>query len=479
MRSITIEQVARWTNGTIMRVASRAKELNGVATDSRAVEPGMIFIALRGERFDGHEFVRDAIERGASAVIVHQLDAVPRDAQVSVVTVNDTLRALGDLAGGYLRWLTADADCRVVAVTGSSGKTTTKFMIGHVLNRSFATLVSPESFNNEIGVPLTILQLESSHRILVLEYAARHRGDISYLCNIARPDVSVITNIGKAHIGIFGSERAILDAKAEIIEALPREGCAILNADDSAFNELRMRTQGRILSFSVAGDDAIDVRAEDIKWLPTGMQFRVRTAHASFNAYLPIFGEHNISNALAALATALALKGELSERDITALSTFTPPKMRLEIKTTSNGVTIINDAYNANPDSMRAALHVLKRYPTSGRRVAVLGEMKELGDASFDEHFKLGWELPDYDVDIAIIVGPAKPIADGISARMREVSKQQEAIALFVADDADDATHLLRKHLTAGDVVLVKASRAVQLERIVERLCGDKGDRDD
>ncbi|MFA4028952.1 MAG: hypothetical protein GDYSWBUE_001527 [Candidatus Fervidibacterota bacterium] len=405
MLKVTVTQLAQWCSGKLLKT-SEWSAVDDVVTDSRFAHHGCAFVALRGERFDGHQFIPDAISRGAKTVIVQHAEAVPKDADVNIILVEDTLKALGSIARSHFEHIAKVSDPKVVAVTGSCGKTTTKLMISAMLSRSLNVLTSPESYNNEIGIPLTLFRLSAEHQAIVLEYAARREGDIAYLCGIAKP-----------HVGLC-----------------------------HAFAE--------------------GVRSELL-----GVSFDANVLGRKLSVRLPVLGIHNVANALAAMLAVCSVKGEIDEDDVRALESFEPPKMRMQPHHRRNGVVIINDAYNANPESMRAALQSLQLRTDANRRVAVLGEMRELGEMSYEEHFKLGWELIDYGVDVAVVVGDgAAPIAEGALFRSRDAKGRMEVIPV---SDIEEAVNVLRKLLKPGDVVLVKASRAIELDKVVDKLMGE------
>ncbi len=469
MLKVTVTQLAQWCSGKLLKT-SEWSAVDDVVTDSRFAHHGCAFVALRGERFDGHQFIPDAISRGAKTVIVQHAEAVPKDADVNIILVEDTLKALGSIARSHFEHIAKVSDPKVVAVTGSCGKTTTKLMISAMLSRSLNVLTSPESYNNEIGIPLTLFRLSAEHQAIVLEYAARREGDIAYLCGIAKPHVGIITNIGKAHIGIFGSREAIESAKGEIVEAIDEDGYAVLNADDQAFERLKARTRATVLSFSMH-DKRCHAFAEGVRSELLGISFDANVLGRKLSVRLPVLGIHNVANALAAMLAVCSVKGEIDEDDVRALESFEPPKMRMQPHHRRNGVVIINDAYNANPESMRAALQSLQLRTDANRRVVVLGEMRELGEMSYEEHFKLGWELIDYGVDVAVVVGDgAAPIAEGALFRSRDAKGRMEVIPV---SDIEEAVNVLRKLLKPGDVVLVKASRAIELDKVVDKLMGE------
>ncbi len=463
MMALPLNTIAAWTKGRLVR-ATGEEVIHSVSTDSRQVCQGALFVALKGERFDGHDFAAAAMEKGAVAALVARELPLP----CPQVVVADTLRALGDLAAHYLHQLRMqNPSLRLIAVTGSSGKTTTKMMIASIMQQAMPTVVAPESFNNEVGIPLTILQAEAHHRVLVLEYAMRKKGDIAYLCRIAPPDIAVITNIGTAHIGLLGSRQAIAEAKGEILGgwgsgAVSWEQAfapvAVLPADDDFANFLRQRAQGSIITFGLAEHANVRALAVTVDW--EGTNLTVTDGVQTLELRLPVWGEHNARNALAALAVAKAL-GIDWEHAATALANFKPPKMRLQRQwLTPPGCWVINDTYNANPDSVKAALKVLGALPAK-RKVAVLGEMLELGDYAEQGHREVG-EVAAQVVDLLIVVGEkAAPIVDGA----RAAGMVPERIVRFAT--LEEAREQWRQHLCSDDLVLLKASRAVGLERLL------------
>lgn len=465
MEPISLADAVDWMDGTLSASSSEGL-IQSVCTDSRRALEGALFVALKGERVDGHEFVRDAIEHGALAVVV---DRVGTDSSGPAVFVRvpDTLKALGDLAAGYHRFMqNKKKHIGLVAVTGSAGKTTTKEMIGCIISAATPCRVAPESFNNEIGVPLTILGLEKCHKALVLEFAARKAGDITRLCQIAPPDVGVITNIGKAHLGLFGSVDAIAEAKGELLDGMCSEGTSVLNADDAFFSQLYRCVKGDAVSFAIERD--ADLQALDIRCKGGETIFDLKIPSLGdtlMPVCLPMFGIHNVYNALAAIAGAWGLGIEPCFSS-DALRQFSPPKMRMEIRSGSEGSTVINDAYNANPSSMSVALSVLQQAECSGRRIVVLGEMLELGSFSEEEHRAVGRACVANGVDVVIGVGDAVwPLVD--------VVQSSGSICVYHVADAEMACSLAHETVSPGDVVLVKASRAVGLDQVAHSLCAD------
>jgi UDP-N-acetylmuramoyl-tripeptide--D-alanyl-D-alanine ligase len=435
--------------------------------DSRSPQAGGLFVAFVGERADGHEFAVAAVESGAAAVLGQRRLGVP------TVVVDDPLVALTTLARHVLARL---EDVRVVALTGSQGKTGTKDLLAEVLATAGTTVATQGSCNNEIGLPLTVLRAGTDTEFLVLEMGARGVGHVAELCAVAPPDVSLVLNVGKAHIGEFGTQQEIARAKGEIVEALEPEGTAVLNADDSLVAAMADRTRGRVVTFGEAS--GADVQLADLTLDELGRpRFTLTAGEEAATVAMGLLGEHQAHNACAAAAVALALGLPLTDV-ADALSAATPAsRWRMEVTERADGVVVINDAYNANPDSMRAALKALAavgrgRGP-GARTVAVLGEMRELGESSRDEHDAIGRLAVRLDINQLVVVGEAaRPLHLGACL---EGSWGEESV--FVADNAE-ATAWLRAHLEPGDVVLLKASRGAALETVAEALLDETKETD-
>ncbi|MFJ8040947.1 UDP-N-acetylmuramoyl-tripeptide--D-alanyl-D-alanine ligase [Kitasatospora sp. NPDC096147] len=462
MIALTLAEVAEAVGGTLHGADPAAVVSSSVEHDSRKLTPGSLFVAIVGERVDGHEFAGRAVEAGAVAVLAtRQLD-------VPTVLVADVQTALGKLARAVVDRSTA----AVVALTGSAGKTSTKDLIAQLLARRGETVFPPGSMNNEIGHPMTALRVEPSTEHLVMEMGARHKGDIAYLCGITPPLVGAVLNIGTAHLGEFGSKAGIAEAKGELVEALPAGGTAILNADDPLVKAMAARTRAKVLFFGES--PSADVRATDVHLDDAGRpRFTLTTPAGSAPVSLRLYGEHHVSNALAAAAVAVALG--MSVDDIAAAlgGAEALSRWRMEVVERADGVTVVNDAYNANPESMRAALRALAnmagRGPERRRTFAVLGEMRELGEDSLDEHDAIGRLAVRLDVTKLVAVGGRDAACMELGAR-NEGSWGEESV---LVSDADAAVELLRGQLRPGDVVLVKASRSVGLERVAEALLAD------
>ena len=463
MIELTVTEVASAVGGAIAGDGRAADDvtITGVAIDSRAVAPGDLFVALAGERTDGHDHAGAAVAAGAAAVLCQR--DIP-DVPVQIV-VDDTVAALGALAHHVLDRL---PNLTVVGITGSSGKTSTKDLLADVLSSFGSTVAPPGSFNNELGLPLTVLRCDPETRFLVLEMGARGRGHIAYLCSIAQPHIGVALNVGHAHVGEFGSQAAIAEAKSEIVAGLPADGIAVLNADDPLVRGMAGATQAPVMTFGEAPGAEVrfdDVRLDDL----ARASFTLHHGTDSAAVTLPLSGAHMVSNAAAAAAVALGVGMPLA--DVAAALSAAQPRSRwrMEVTETPDGVTIINDAYNANPESMRAALKALADMGRrgDGRTWAVLGEMLELGDESMTAHDSIGRLAVRLNISRLIAVGDgARPIHLGAG---HEGSWDNESAWV---PDVDTALATLREEVQTGDIVLVKASRAVGLERIAAQLGG-------
>ncbi|MGH2539545.1 MAG: UDP-N-acetylmuramoyl-tripeptide--D-alanyl-D-alanine ligase [Actinomycetota bacterium] len=430
-------------------------QVSQVVTDSRGPMSGALFVALVGERTDGARFVPDALERGAVGALVHDRADSPGSAIV-VGSTGDALLRLGAAERERMH-------ARVVAVTGANGKTSTKDMAAALLTTRFATHSSPGSFNNEIGLPMTLLGAPVGTEVVVAELGARRKGDVALLCETARPEVVVVTNVGVAHIEIFGSWDAIVEASAEPVEALGSEGCAVLNADDPVVAGYGRRCAGRVVTFGGHAD--ADVRAEHVSVGDDGVaSFSLRAGDDAAPVTLAVAGEHMVANALAAATVGLTL-GVPLEACAAALRDATVSPWRMETFTTAEGVRVVNDAYNANPESMAAALKAARVMAGAGRLIAVLGHMAELGPIATEEHERLGELAARLPVDRLLTVGePARMIA---VAGAREGVEPDDVAAY---DDSAGALADVRRTARPGDVVLVKGSRVAGLEAFAEAL---------
>jgi UDP-N-acetylmuramoyl-tripeptide--D-alanyl-D-alanine ligase len=457
MIALTLAEVAEFTGGAL--TGSPDPTVTGVVTlDSRTVTGGDLFVAVAGERVDGSEFLAAAAAAGAVGAITSR----PDDALPCVV-VADPVEALGRLAAGVHARL-VQGGLLTLGITGSSGKTSTKDLLGQVLATAGPTVSPPGSYNNDIGLPLTVLRADERTRFLVLEMGARGRGHIARLCRVAHPRVGVVLNVGSAHLGEFGSPEGIALAKGELVEALPEDGTAVLNADDPRVIGMAPRTVARVLSTGQGAD--ADVRAVGVVLDETARaRFTLSARGEEHPVALQVVGEHQVANALSAAGAALAA-GMTPGEVATALSAAGPrSRWRMEVSRRDDGVTVVNDAYNANPESMRAALAALTGL-SGTRRIAVLGGMAELGPDAAAEHERLGRDAAAAGVDLVVAVGAdAVGIADGAAAAGRRAGEE----SVHVPDRAT-ARELLSEVLRPGDVVLVKASRSYGLELLAADL---------
>lgn len=460
MKSMTVGEISRALGGRILQ-GEPGRYLRAVSTDTRTLKPGELFFALRGTRFDGHSFIPAAVEAGAGGLVVEREEvAVPSD--VPVILVEDTLAALQALASYNRRQF----DLPVIGVTGSNGKTTTKDMVASVLSSRFVTLKTSGNFNNEIGLPLTLLKLDDTYRAVVLEMAMRGRGEIDLLCRIAAPTGAVITNVGEAHLERLGSVEEIARAKGEILDHIPGDGFAVLNGESELIRAQAGRCRGRVVYFGLR--PGLDVYARDIFSTARGSRFTVVGRWGEFEVNLPVPGRHNIMNALAAVAVGFCL-GLACEEIAGGLESVVLSGMRTDVLE-AGSVTVINDAYNANPTSMLAALRALEEVAGRRRKVAVLGNMLELGEASRSCHLAVGEAAARAGVDRLFTVGDLA----GDIARGAVAAGMDPGLVVQCRNNGEAVAGLL-DFLAAGDVVLVKGSRAMHMEEIVRALVSNCG----
>ena len=458
MIELTLAEIAAAIGGRVVGDAS-ASVSGTVHTDSRLVEPGDLFFALRGETDDGHRFAPSAVDRGAALLVVER----ELDLPVPQVVVSDGLQALSALAASVVQRVREGGDLRVLAVTGSNGKTTTKNMLRAILEREGETVAPAGSFNNQVGAPVSMLRSTASTRFLIVEMGADGVGDVASLVSIARPDVGIVLKVGYAHIGKFGDLDTVERAKGEMVADLPPEATAVLNGDDPRVT--RMPTAARVVRFGL--DDSADVRADDVQLTREGTTFTVVADDESAPVTLRILGEHHVSNALAAIAAARAV-GVPVARSAEALGTMArAERWRMEVLQAPEGWTVINDAYNASPDSMAAALKTLAQVGGEGRTFAVLGQMAELGDHTVEEHDRVGRLVVRLGISQLVVVGQEARTLH----KAAELEGSWDGESLIV-DDVDAAYDVVRDRLRPGDVVLVKASNVAGLRSLGDRLGG-------
>ncbi|MCX6982906.1 MAG: UDP-N-acetylmuramoyl-tripeptide--D-alanyl-D-alanine ligase [Verrucomicrobiota bacterium] len=454
MNATPLSQIPAWAGGRLIG-GDPARTITDVTSDSRSLKPGDLFVAIRGEKFDGHDFLADAARLGAAGAIVdHEEPGLP--ASFALIVVADTVRGLQSLASAHRAALRLTSVC----ITGSNGKTSTKDLCGSVLAQRFSVTRTAGNLNNHLGVPFSILRADSTHDVGVFEIGMNHAGEIAPLAAIARPDIAIITNVGGAHIEFLGTLEAIAQEKGMLAEAVGEKGTVILNADDAFTPSIAKRTRARVITAGLLGGD---VRATDIEHLSVGTKFRLHATGQCVEAELPVPGEHMVRNALLACAAGITLGLTLDEC-AAGLRALNLTAGRLTQKTVG-GIRILDDTYNANPDSVSAALVTLARMPSAGRRIAVLGGMGELGDASERGHRSVGEVAGREKISCVITVGEsARWIAEEAeNSGVREVIR---------TTDAEDAARILHGIAHPGDTVLVKASRSARLERIVQAMEG-------
>jgi len=452
MNPLTLSQIAQFA-GASLSSGNGTVVINKISTDSRTIKPGELFVALRGENFQGHYFVEATAKAGATGALVdvNWTGDVPRN--FALLQATDTLQAYQMLAANYRRSLAL----KVLAITGSNGKTSTKDFAASVLARRFRITKTEGNFNNHVGLPRTILEASSEDEIAVWEIGMNHPGEIAALSKIAAPDAAIITNIGVAHIEFMGSREAIATEKGALAEAIEPQGTVILNADDPFSAGIAARTRAKVV---FAGTTGGTVRAIEIRQSAEGSEFTIVEGAHRCRAQLPVAGSHMVQNALLAVAAGRAF-GLSIEECAAGLAAAPLTKARLQIKEIG-GVQFLDDSYNANPDSMKAALRTLVELDAEGKRIAVLGEMRELGSESERGHREVGEIAAMLGVDQLITIGrAAEQIAEGArTAGLEKVSS---------ARSTGEAAKLLGQIAEPGDLVLIKGSRAARTEEVIEQ----------
>jgi UDP-N-acetylmuramoyl-tripeptide--D-alanyl-D-alanine ligase len=452
MNPLTLSQIAHFA-GASLSSGNGTVVINKISTDSRTIKPGELFVALRGENFEGHEFVEATSKAGATGALVDFNWAGSVPTNFAVLRAADTLQAYQMLAANYRRSLAL----KVLAITGSNGKTSTKDFAASVLARRFRVTKTEGNFNNHVGVPRTILEATSEDEIAVWEIGMNHPGEIAALSKIAAPNAAIITNIGVAHLEFMGSREAIATEKAALAEAIEPQGTVILNADDPFSAGIAARTRAKVV---FAGTTGGAVQAIEIRQSAEGSEFTIVEGAHRCRAQLPVAGSHMVQNALLAVAAGRAF-GLSIEECAAGLAAAPLTKARLQIKEIG-GVQFLDDSYNANPDSMKAALRTLVELDAEGKRIAVLGEMRELGAESERGHREVGETAATLGVDQLITIGhTAEQIAEG--ARTAGLDKVSSARSTA------EAAKLLDQIAEPGDLVLIKGSRAARTEEVIEQ----------
>jgi UDP-N-acetylmuramoyl-tripeptide--D-alanyl-D-alanine ligase len=451
MKALTLRHVAALANG-MLESGSPDANISRISTDSRTLRAGDLFVPLRGENFDGHNFIEQTAERGAAGAMVEEKwnGSVPRD--FALIRVADTLAGYQTLAANYR----ASLPLKIIAITGSNGKTSTKDFVAATLANKFRVTKTEGNFNNHVGLPQTMLAANPDDEIAVWEIGMNHPGEIAALAKLAAPDAAIITNVGVAHIEFMGSREAIAEEKGALAEAVAPTGTLILNADDAFSEGIAKRTHAKII---LAGIENGSVRATEITQHSTGSEFTILEGAHRCRAQLPVPGIHMVQNAMLAVAAGRAFGLSLEECAI-GLASTPLTKARLQIKEI-DGIQFIDDSYNANPDSMKAALRTLVELDTDGRRIAVLGEMGELGAESESGHREVGEAAAALRIDELIAVGAA---GAGIARAARKAGLKTSV----AVNSANEAAELLEKSAVPGDLILVKGSRTARMERVLE-----------
>lgn len=454
MEKLRADKITSWVNGRL--IGNESVIVDKVSTDTRTLSEGSLFVAIRGEKFDGHNFINEAFKKGAAIVITEEECTV--DESSAAIIVEDTVKALGELAKNYIKTF----DITVIGITGSVGKTTTKEMIAQVLSTQYNVHKTMGNFNNHIGLPLSVLNLNRHHSVAVFEMGMNAMGEIDYLSRIIQPDIGIITNIGISHIEKLGSRQNILRAKLEIIKGMKENSVLILNGDDELLSGLEGLLPMPVTFYGI--NENCNVQAYGIESMgEKGVRFTVNIRNSDVEIFLPVPGIHNVSDALAAVACGLEL-GITNENIQKGLIQYSHEKMRLNIIQYGN-VKVINDAYNAAPSSSVAALAVLKEVAGSRRSIAVLGDMFELGEYSTEAHRDVGACVAHENIDYLIAIGElAKDYALGAI----EAGMDKNRIEYFT--DAQNAEIYLKELIEPFDVVLFKGSRGMHLDKVIENI---------
>ncbi len=450
MSPTTLTQLAAFAEGTL--TGKGAAEISRINTDSRTLQKGDLFVALRGENFDGHGFVESAVKRGAAAVLVERGWSGDVPPALPVIRVDDTLAAYQRIAAGYRRSL----PLKVIAITGSNGKTSTKDFLAAALGRRFHVTKTEGNFNNHVGLPRTMLEATTEDEIAVWEIGMNHPGEIATLAALAAPDAAVITNVGVAHIEFMGTREAIAREKGSLAEAIGPEGTVILNADDPFSPAIAKHTRAKVV---LAGTNGGSLRATDISQSASGSEFTILEGAHRCRAQLPVPGLHMVQNALLAIAAGRVF-GMSIEDCAAGLASAPLTKARLQIKNI-HGVQFLDDSYNANPESMKAALATLVELETGGRRIAVLGKMGELGAESERGHREVGEAAATLHIDHLIAIGE---MGELIAQAARDAGLEK----ISAAKSTTEAANLLSEIARPGDLVLVKGSRSARTELVLE-----------
>ncbi|MGZ8919398.1 MAG: UDP-N-acetylmuramoyl-tripeptide--D-alanyl-D-alanine ligase [Limisphaerales bacterium] len=456
MQAQSLNTIAEWSHGRLHN-ASPVLKVRGVSIDSRAIKTGELFVALAGDNFDGHDFLLDVCVKGAAAAVVEEKRVAALPPNLPYILVRDTREALGQIARAYRTLF----DVPAIAIAGSNGKTSTKELVAAVLAQRLKTVWSPASFNNNVGVPLTLLQLASDHQAGVYEVGTNHPGELRPLLEMIRPNIGIITSIGREHLEHFGTLDGVLEEEGTLADILPPGGLLIINGEGFGAASLIRRSVSRVIRLGVEAGN--DWRVRILEMGANGSRFSVETDSVEYSGEytVKLLGSHQVINAAYAIVVGKELglgRAEIQR----GLASCNGAKMRLQPKRIDDFL-VLDDAYNANADSMQAALETLKRFPCQGRRIAVLGDMGELGDTSVAAHEEVGRRAAANGVDFLVAVGNSS----GIMASAARTAGLRDVLNLAEVEKVGPAvTEIVRP----GDVVLVKASRSARLERVIDYL---------
>jgi UDP-N-acetylmuramoyl-tripeptide--D-alanyl-D-alanine ligase len=460
LEAISVNEICQWTRGKLI-INTWESKVTGVSTDTRTIKPGDLFVPIKGENFEGHNFLADAIANGASGVLIaegrEKLENCTQ--KYFAIQVPDTKRALGDLAKVYR----TQFDLPLIAITGSNGKTTVKEMLASILSQRYTVLKNEGNLNNEIGLPLTLFQLEKQHQIAVVELGMSALGEIRRLAEISQPSIGIVTNVAEAHLEFFKSLDEIAMAKSELVESLNENHTVVLNADDERVMRFKNLTKAKVITFGIQHPADFQATAISFNQLKLGLEFELITPKGSLKVFIPIIGTHQVYNALAAAAAVWSITPDVN-LIVQGLAKAKPSKMRMELIKVG-GITIINDAYNANPKSMNAALETISQMKTTGRKFAVLGTMRELGEISVAAHLQVGTKVASLNLNYLITVGD---LGQEIAIGAKQAGMKSTQVYEFESNQA--AAELLASLVQSGDLILIKASRKIQLEDIVAYL---------
>ncbi|MBN1383264.1 MAG: UDP-N-acetylmuramoyl-tripeptide--D-alanyl-D-alanine ligase [Elusimicrobia bacterium] len=446
MEKIEIKEIAKIVNGRLS--GDKKCFISGVSIDSRTIKKGDVFFAIKGENYDGYNFIANAVSNGAAAVVSEISNT---KCQIPSIIVKNTIKALQDFAKQYRRRF----NIKVIGITGSNGKTTTKDILSLIIAKQFPVVATQGNLNNHIGVPLTLFNINKKHKYCVVEMGANHTGEIEYLCEIADPDYGIITNISSAHIGNFGSIKNVLSTKTELFKYLKDKGAAVVNNDDKLLLPAVKKLRCSKKTFGIKNNS--DVMAYDISLKIDRTIFTLKINGRRLRTEIPLCGLFNVYNAIAASACAVLL-GLPDDKIINGIKNFMPQKSRMEVVTLKGGIVVLNDAYNANPASMQNAIENFAKIFYNKKRILVLGDMLELGDYEIEEHRKLGEFL--YKNKLADVVYAVGDLSKNTA----------EAAGGKWFKNIDELSEYLKKNLKKGDAVLFKASRKMALEKVIERL---------